>query len=72
MTVVEALVFDAIREGDELPPFSLALTLQRLVMEAGVNRDFAPIHHDPQIARATGAAEPGNVSSVATFQMVYS
>jgi acyl dehydratase len=55
---VEAPAFDAIRPGDELPPRPLALTLQRLVMEAGVNRDFAPIHHDGEIARATGAAAP--------------
>jgi acyl dehydratase len=53
-----ALTFDAISEGDEPAPYPLALTLQRLVMEAGVNRDFAPIHHDQQIARAAGAAEP--------------
>lgn len=50
--------FGQVTDGDELPAFPLALTLQRLVMEAGVNRDFAPIHHDPQIARATGAPEP--------------
>ncbi|HEY3604630.1 MAG TPA: hypothetical protein VGL04_08140 [Sporichthyaceae bacterium] len=58
MTAVAVPAFEAISAGDELPTFSLALTLQRLVMEAGVNRDFAPIHHDPQVARATGAAEP--------------
>jgi acyl dehydratase len=58
MTAVEVLAYDAITEGDELPPFELALTLQRLVMEAGANRDFAPIHHDQAIARAAGAAEP--------------
>jgi acyl dehydratase len=51
-------VFDAIRAGDQVPPFALALTLQRLVMEAGVNRDFAPIHHDQHSARAAGAAQP--------------
>jgi len=32
------------------------LTLQRLVMEAGANRDFAPIHFDPDAARESGAA----------------
>jgi acyl dehydratase len=58
MTAVEALAFDAVAVGDELSPYPLALTLQRLVMEAAANRDFAPIHHDRQIARATGAAEP--------------
>jgi acyl dehydratase len=50
--------FGHVTDGDELPAFPLALTLQRLVMEAGVNRDFAPIHHDPEIAQATGAAAP--------------
>ncbi len=58
MTAVDVLRFDAVAEGDELPPFELALTLQRLVMEAGANRDFAPIHHDQPIAQAAGAAEP--------------
>lgn len=50
--------FEQVADGDGLPPFPLALTLQRLVMEAGVNRDFAPIHHDREIAQGTGAAEP--------------
>lgn len=50
--------FEQVADGDELPAFPLALTLQRLVMEAGVNRDFAPIHHDREIAQATGAPEP--------------
>lgn len=42
-------------EGDELPPISLRLTLQRLVMEAAADRDFAPSHHDPDYARQRGA-----------------
>ena len=41
--------------GDAIPPFTVAITLQRLVMEAGANRDFAPIHHDPDVARLSGA-----------------
>jgi acyl dehydratase len=52
------LTFDEISEGTDLPAFPLALTLQRLVMEAAANRDFAPIHHDREITRATGAPEP--------------
>jgi acyl dehydratase len=43
------------RVGTELPPFSLELTLQRLVREAAVNRDFTPIHHDPVVAQRGGA-----------------
>lgn len=43
--------------GDELPSVSIPVTLQRLVMEAGANRDFSLIHHDRDVARSTGAAD---------------
>ena len=46
------------KEGEELPEFSIPLTIQRLVMESAANRDFAPIHHDREITRATGAPDP--------------
>ena len=49
--------FDDISVGDEIPPFDVALTIQRMVMEAGVNRDFSPIHHDREIAQALGAPD---------------
>lgn len=52
-----ALDFDDISPGDEIPPFEVALTVQRMVMEAGVNRDFSPIHHDRAIAQALGAPD---------------
>jgi acyl dehydratase len=55
---VTALTFDDVTEGAELPPFALPLTIQRLVMEAAANRDFAPIHHDREITRTTGAPDP--------------
>ena len=41
--------------GDTLPPFSVDITLQRLVMEAAANRDYARIHHDPDVALESGA-----------------
>jgi acyl dehydratase len=50
--------------GEQLPPFSVLLTLQRLVMEAAANRDFAPIHYDLQAARDSGAP---NVYANTTF-----
>jgi acyl dehydratase len=50
--------------GETLPPFTVALTLQRLVMEAAANRDFAPIHFDPEAARDSGAP---NVYANTTF-----
>lgn len=43
--------------GDELHSISIPITLQRLVMEAGANRDFSLIHHDRDVARATGAPD---------------
>lgn len=43
--------------GEEIAPFAVPLTLQRLVMEAAANRDFTPLHHDRDDARATGAPD---------------
>jgi acyl dehydratase len=43
--------------GEEIAPFGVPLTLQRLVMEAAANRDFTPLHHDRDDARATGAPD---------------
>ena len=52
----EQLLAD-ISVGDELPAISIPITLQRLVMEAGANRDFSLIHHDAGVAQATGAPD---------------
>ena len=43
--------------GDALTTISLPITLQRLVMEAGANRDLSLIHHDTGVAQATGAPD---------------
>jgi acyl dehydratase len=51
------LAFDDISVGDELPPFDVALTVQRMIMETAANHDAAPIHHDRDIARALGAPD---------------
>jgi len=48
---------ESVSAGDELGPISIPVTLQRLVMEAGANRDFSLIHHDRDVARATGAPD---------------
>ena len=47
----------SIQPGDALQSIAIPITLQRLVMEAGANRDFSLIHHDTQVARATGAPD---------------
>ena len=46
-----------IETGEALPPVSIPITLQRLVMEAGANRDLSLIHHDTRVAKATGAPD---------------
>lgn len=43
--------------GDELTPVRFPITVYRLVMEAGANRDFNSIHHNTGYAQATGARE---------------
>lgn len=43
--------------GDTLREISIPITLHRLVMEAGANRDLSMIHHDTKIAQATGAPD---------------
>ena len=46
-----------LKEGVELPAIDIPITLQRLVMEAGANRDLSLIHHDTEVAKATGAPD---------------
>lgn len=54
--------------NDDIEPFTVTLTLQRLVMEAAANRDFAPIHHDPKHARDSGALGPyANTTMIETL-----
>ncbi len=43
--------------GDEVPPVAFPLSVYRLVVEAGANRDFNSIHHNTEYARQTGAPE---------------
>lgn len=49
------LYFEDVILDTELKSVSIPLTLQRLVMEAGANRDLSSIHHDNEAAVATGA-----------------
>jgi acyl dehydratase len=59
------------RAGQPAPQasFMLPLTIQRLVMEAATNRDFAPIHFDRDFARATGA--PGPYANTMLLQAMF-
>jgi acyl dehydratase len=49
--------WEDLTEGEELPAVAFPLTVYRLVMEAGANRDFNSIHHNSEWARSTGAPE---------------
>ena len=41
--------WEDISEGDEVPAISFPLSVYRLVVEAGANRDFNSIHHTPNM-----------------------
>jgi acyl dehydratase len=41
--------------GDELPVFDLPVTTTVIVAGAIASRDFMPVHHDPDYARAKGS-----------------
>ncbi|GCD84762.1 hypothetical protein ACNR9V_20450 (plasmid) [Parageobacillus thermoglucosidasius] len=43
--------------GDIVPSIKFPLSVYRLVMEAGANRDFNSIHHNSEYAKETGAPE---------------
>jgi acyl dehydratase len=51
------LYFEDVEPESELDPVSIPLSLQRMVMEAGANRDLSSIHHDREAAVATGAPD---------------
>ncbi|GAA2448904.1 hypothetical protein GCM10010191_77970 [Actinomadura vinacea] len=49
--------FEDVEVGESLPGADYPLTVYRLVMAAGSNRDFNSIHHNSEYARGTGAPE---------------
>ena len=49
--------WEDVAEGQEVPPVDFPLSVYRLVVEAGANRDFNSIHHNSEFARASGAPE---------------
>jgi acyl dehydratase len=49
--------WDDVEQGDDLPAVAFPLSVYRLVVEAGANRDFNSIHHNSELARASGAPE---------------
>ncbi len=51
------ITLDDVVVGAEIPEIFMPITLQRLVMEAGSNRDLSLIHHDREVAQSTGATD---------------
>ena len=49
--------WEDVNEGDAIPPLTINITIARLVVEAGANRDFAQIHHNTPVSVATGAPD---------------
>lgn len=43
--------------GEELPPLRLEVTATRIVAGALASRDFMPVHHDREYARAQGSPD---------------
>lgn len=49
--------WDDVQPGEALEPAAYPLSVVRLVMAAGANRDFNSIHHNAEFARASGAPD---------------
>lgn len=56
-TATSQRTFDDVRVGDVVPAVEFPLSLYRLVVAAGGNRDFNSIHHNRSYAMATGAPD---------------
>lgn len=62
------LRFDDVREGDEIPPYALWLSYQRIVMSIAIDRMFSGIHHNRDFARAAGL--PDIIFNTRGYEMV--
>jgi acyl dehydratase len=49
--------WEDVNEGDAIPPVVYHMTVFRLVVEAGANRDFNQIHHNTPATQASGAPD---------------
>lgn len=57
MRKIDQRYWEDVVVGDQLPSDEFPLTVARLVMAAGANRDFNSIHHNSEIAQQTGAPD---------------
>lgn len=49
--------WESVEAGDQLTTMRFPLTLHRLIVEAGANKDFAAIHTNSDWAKSKGASE---------------
>ena len=54
------------QSGDALPPLEIPLTTGLIVATALASRDFQPVHHDAEVARARGS--PDIIMNIVTTQ----
>ena len=54
MTVLTGPDWTEVAEGQQLPPLIFPVTYTTLALDVAGTRDFYPIHHDPDFARANG------------------
>ena len=66
----QQLYYEDVKDGDEVPQVTFHLTIQRMVMSAASNRDFATIHHNTAMGRAAGAPDMflNNVSCLSMWE----
>ena len=57
MTAPAQRYWDDVTVGEELPGFSLALTMTRMALQVSGSQDLYAVHHDPEFARGAGHEE---------------
>ena len=56
-TSLQQRYFEDVSVGDEITTVHYPLSVYRLVMAAGANRDLNSIHHNSEVAQSSGAPE---------------
>jgi len=67
-SLVEQRYWEDVRRGDTVDAVDFPMSLYRLIVIAAGDRDFTPIHHNPQTARRHGAPDVF-VNNTALFAM---
>ena len=72
--MTQQLYYEDVHLGDAPPPVTFNLTIQRMVMSAGANRDFTSYHHNTAAGIASGSPNMflNNVSTLTLWERVIS